>query len=68
MKWALACCCIYEAASILGGKTPTFTELSRRYRVLAPAILLTIAIHLYRQERDRPDGCPFCPDLEGDVL
>lgn len=51
MKWGVAAVCIYEAASIAVGKTPTITMLCGRYRWLAPAVLATLAVHLYRQPR-----------------
>ena len=53
MKWCLAACCLYEAASIIGGKTPTFTQLSADHPWLAPAILVVLAVHL----RPAPKPC-----------
>jgi len=63
VKWGLAACCVYEAASIAAGKTPTFTELSRKHKWLAPAILLTLAVHLLRQPPivTRPADIPEVP-------
>ena len=52
-------------ASIIGGKTPTITMLCARHRWLGPLVLLTLAIHLYIQPRERGGGdCPLCPDME----
>ena len=53
MKWALAAACVYEAGSIIGGRTPTFTEMCAEHEWLAPAILVALAIHL----RPRPRRC-----------
>jgi len=54
-------------ASIIGGKTPTITMLCARHRWLGPLVLLTLAIHLYRQPRMRPDrDCLLCLDPLGD--
>lgn len=67
MKYALAACCIYEAASILAGKTPTFTDLCSRRRWLAPAIILVLAVHLGRVQRPAMSGdCLLCPVPLGD--
>lgn len=63
MKWGVAAVCIYEAASIAAGKTPTITMLCARHRWLGPAVLAILAVHLYRQPRPRADGdCLLCPE------
>lgn len=51
MKWGVALACIYEAASITTGKTPTITMLCGRHRLLAPAVLAVLAVHLLRSEK-----------------
>lgn len=46
-KWAAAAICGYEVAAIATGRLPTVTRLCQRHRVLAPALLTALAVHLY---------------------
>lgn len=45
-KWALAGCCVYEAAAITTGRVPTFTEISSRHPWLKRVLVEALAIHL----------------------
>lgn len=49
MKWGVALACGYEVAAITTGRVPTITILCGRHRMLAPAVLAVLALHLYRQ-------------------
>ena len=49
MKWAAAALCSYEVAAITTGRVPTLTRLSREHRWLGPVLVITLAVHLYRQ-------------------
>lgn len=62
-KWAAAGLCGYEVFTITTGRAPTITALCGRYRALGPALILALAVHLYRQPSvPRPAGdCPLCP-------
>jgi hypothetical protein len=64
VKWGVAAVCVYEAASIATGKTPTVTMLCARRRWLAPAVLAVLAVHLYR----KPPIVTPSPDIPGDLL
>jgi hypothetical protein len=55
--------CGYEITAITTGRVPTITMLCGRHRLLAPAVLTVLAIHLYRTPRMRPDrDCVLCPE------
>lgn len=38
--------CGYEVAAVTSGKWPPITALCERYKALAPALVLALAIHL----------------------
>ena len=48
MRWIAALACSYEVGAIATGRYPTLTELSSRHRLLAPALVIALAVHLYR--------------------
>jgi hypothetical protein len=41
--------CAYEVIAIMSHRTPTLTALSRRFKVLAPVLVVGLSVHLYRQ-------------------
>ena len=49
MKWGVVVACSWEIAAITTGRVPTITMICSRHRVLAPAVLTVLAVHLYRQ-------------------
>lgn len=53
MKWGVVAVCGFEIAAITTGKVPTITMLCARHRLLAPAVLTVLAVHLYRQQPPR---------------
>ena len=55
--------CGFEIAAITTGRIPTITALCARHRWLGPAVLLTLAVHLYRVPKVLADDgdCPLCP-------
>jgi hypothetical protein len=67
-KWAAFAICGYEAVAISTGRTPTVTALCGRYRPLAPALILALAVHLARPDQPLPrpvasgDDCLLCPE------
>ena len=58
MKWVAFGFCAYEAGSIATGRYPTLTQLSARYPVLAPALVVALAVHLARQPPRHHNPCP----------
>lgn len=46
LRHATALVCAYEAFSIWTRRTPTLSELSKRYRWLAPTLEAALAYHL----------------------
>ena len=50
-RWVAAGLCAYEVAAITTGKVPTVTQLCARHRVLGPALVAALAIHLYKVPR-----------------
>jgi hypothetical protein len=50
-KWAVAALCAYEAGAIATGRVPAVTVLCGRYRLLGPALVLALAVHLHRTPR-----------------
>ena len=60
MKWGVAAVCGFEIVAITTGKVPTVTMLCGRYRWLAPAVLVALAVHLYHQPNivTRPADIP----------
>jgi hypothetical protein len=43
--------CVYEAGALASRRVPTLTELSCRHRMLAPALVAALVIHLWRAPR-----------------
>jgi hypothetical protein len=52
VRWGVAAVCVYEAASIATGKTPTVTMLCGRHPWLKGALVAALIIHLHRQPAD----------------
>jgi hypothetical protein len=50
-KWIAAALCGFEIFAIATGRAPTLTELSTRHRLLGPALVGALAVHLFRQPR-----------------
>lgn len=48
-RWVVVAGCSYEIAAITTGRAPTLTQLSARHRILAPALVAALAVHLWRQ-------------------
>jgi hypothetical protein len=54
MRWVAFGISVYEAGAVATGRVPTLTQLSARHRWLAPVLVSTLAVHLYRQQSPRP--------------
>lgn len=67
-KWAAFAICGYECAAIATGRAPTVTALCGRYRWLGPAVLASLAVHLYMPPRPQvivvpvAGDCLLCPE------
>ena len=48
-RWAAAGICAYEVTAIVTRRVPTVTQLCGRHRVLGAALLVALAVHLFRE-------------------
>lgn len=61
-KWVAFTICGYEVCAIATGRTPTVTALCERYRWLGPAVLASLALHLYLPPRPQVIIVPSAGD------
>lgn len=58
--------CGYEVISVASGRMPPITVLCERYRALAPALVLALAVHLAWQPPvivvPASGDCLLCPE------
>jgi hypothetical protein len=48
MRWIAAALCSYEVAAVTTRRMPTLTQLCRRHPWLAPVLIGSLTVHLYR--------------------
>ena len=57
--------CGYECAALASGRMPPLTALCERYRALAPALVVALAVHLAWSPQPPPQvagDCLLCPE------
>ena len=57
-RWGVFAACLYEAVALASRRCPTFSAMAAKRKWLAPAILIALAIHLYRHPPAEPAGEP----------
>lgn len=55
-KWVAFAFCAYECGAVASSRYPTLTELSSRYRLVAPALVGLLAVHLYWTPREKAEA------------
>ena len=55
LRVVVATLCSYEVVAITLRKTPTLTKLNRKHPVIAPAILVGLAVHFYKESKEPDD-------------